>query len=322
MPEKNSTIRTVFMGTSLFAKEILEALIKNNYALVSVYTQPDKPFGRKKELHASEVKKFCQEKNIHLEQPEKFDTEAIDKLRHFNPDIIIVAAYGKILPQAVLDLPKFGAINIHPSLLPKWRGPSPIQNAILEGEKETGITIMLMDAGMDSGDILAQEKMLISDTDTSESLLQNASKQSSVLLLKTLPLWIEKKIAPKKKDDSKAIFCKIIKKEDGKINWQESAEKIYNKFRAFYPWPGIFCFWNINGKDTRIKFTQISIEKNTPDEIQKLQVGLVIKINDKIGIITTDGSLILDEIQIEGKKNMSAKEFFIGYPKFIGSVLK
>lgn len=321
MPKKNSNIRIVFMGTSPFAKEILESLAKNNYNLVSAYTQPDKPSGRKKELHASEVKKFCQEKNIHLEQPEKFGAVAIEKLRQFEPDIIIVAAYGKILPKTVLDIPKFSAINIHPSILPKWRGPSPIQNAILEGEKETGITIMRMDAGMDSGDILTQEKMLISDIDTSESLLQKASKQSSHLLLQTLPAWIENKIIPKKQGADKATFCKIISKEDGKINWQESAEKIYNKFRAFYPWPGIFCFWNLNGKNARLKFTQISIEKNTSNEIWQLKSGTVVKINGNVGVLTTDGILMLEEIQMEGKKNMVAKEFVIGYPKFFGSVL-
>jgi methionyl-tRNA formyltransferase len=309
------------MGTSLFAAEILDSLAKNSYNLVSVYTQPDKPSGRKKELKASEVKKFCQEKNIPVEQPEKFDVAAIEKLRQAKPDIIIVAAYGKILPQAALDLPKFHAINIHPSMLPKWRGPSPIQNAIFEGEKETGITIMLMDAGMDSGDILAQEKMLISGIDTSESLLQKASKQSSVLLLKTLPLWIERKITSEKQDDEKATFCKIIEKEDGQIDWRETAEKIYNKFRAFSLWPGVFCFWNIDGTNMRIKFNQISIQKNISAENMQLKSGTVIRINDSLGVRTNDGAIVLENIQIEGKKNMTAKEFANGYPKFIGSVL-
>jgi methionyl-tRNA formyltransferase len=319
MPEKSLNIRTVFMGTSLFAKEILESLVKNNYNIISAYTQPDKPLGRKKELNASEVKRFCEEKNIPLKQPANFTEKEIDELRNLHPDIILVAAYGKILPQKILSLPKFGAVNVHPSLLPELRGPSPIQCAILQGKTETGITIMLMDAGMDSGDILAQEKMPISLSDTSESLLQKASEQSSGLLLKTLPLWIANEIIPKKQDASKATFCKIINKEDGKINWHtDSAENIFNKFRAFYPWPGIFCFWN----NTRLKLAQISVQKNSFKENPELTSGTVSKINGNIGVKAAEGIIILEKIQPEGKKEMKINAFANGYPQFIGSVLK
>ncbi len=217
-------------------------------------------------------------------------------------------------------MPKFDAINIHASLLPKYRGASPIQNAILNGETETGATIMLMGEGIDTGDILSRRIVKIDKNETSLELSKKLAGISADLLLKTLPLWIAKKITPQKQNDSGASLCRMIKREDGKIDWNNSAENIYNRFRAFHPWPGIFSAWDRRGKRLRIKLNKINYLKNNLEA--EYCPGEVIKIGEKIGVATSVGFVILETVRLEGKPETKMGAFINGYPDFIGSTLK
>lgn len=310
------------MGTPEFSEVFLQAVIQAKYNLVAVYTRPDKPQGREQELVASPVKILALGNHIPVEQPIKFDEAAIEKLKSYKPDLIIVAAYGRILPQAVLDLPGFGCVNVHPSLLPKYRGPSPIQNALLNGETVTGITIMLMDAGMDTGHILSQKTVGIDAGETALQLEKKLALEGIELLLETLPRWIKRELEPVPQKNEDATLCELIEREDGRIFWNENAETIYNKYRAFDPWPGVFAYWKKSGSSQplRIKFPTISIIKSDPET--KHIFGEVFEIGEKIGIQTGAGVLCPETIQLEGKEPVSSSEFLRGYPNFIGSILE
>jgi methionyl-tRNA formyltransferase len=321
MDKKSSEIRIVFMGTSDFAGSILSSLVSQKYNIVSVYTQKGKKIGRKQEIIGSSVKAASEKFNLPVYEPEALDEETIGQIKIQNPDMIIVASYGKILPKKILEIPRLGALNIHPSLLPKFRGPSPIQNALLLGEKETGTTIMLMDEGVDTGDILAQKNIEIDPDVVYPELLKKLAELSFLLLLETIPLWISGKITPRKQDNAKAIFCQLIERQDGKIIWADEAEAIYNRWRAFFLWPGIFSYWERGGVNLRIKLNKINLMKGQPED-PSLHVGKVFKSGDIVAVYANSGSIILEEIQLEGKNNMEIKKFINGYPDFIGSSLK
>lgn len=307
------------MGTSELSEVILKELIENKYNLVGVFTKPDQKVGRKQELTTPLVKKLAEEKNIPVFQPLKFNSEAVEQLKSLKPDLVIVAAYGKILPSSALEIPGFGCINVHVSLLPKFRGPSPIQNALLQGEKETGITIMLMDEGVDTGDILTQEKIEIADEDNHQALSEKLSKEGAKLLIKTIPQWVEQKIQPLSQEHEKATFCELIEREDGKIYWINSAEEIYNRYRALTPWPGIYTHIETENGLQRLKLIKIKLQKTDP--IERKKEGEVFQIGEDIGIQTSKGIVILQEVQKEGKKVTDIKSFLNGQPGFIGSVL-
>lgn len=319
---KTAQIRTIFIGTSPLSKSILEELLKKNYDIIATITQPDKKVGRKQEIVKNPVKIFSQEHNIPVLQPDKINQEFIREVEVLEPDLIIVAAYGKILPKDFLAIPKFGCINVHTSLLPKLRGPSPIQNALLLGEEKTGVTIMLMDQGVDTGDILTQFEVKIDPNDNTLTLSEKLAKHGAELLIKTIPLWVTKQIEGEKQNNSQATLCQLIEKEDGKIFWNQTAQEIYNKFRAFFPWPGIFCFWKEGerGAIKRIKLTDISIQNK--EETPAHHLGEVFETNENICIQTALGIVIINKIQLEGKKEMDAQQFKNGYPTFIGSILK
>lgn len=318
--KKHIKIRTVFMGTSSLAETALKRLIQEQYNIVGVYTKADKKVGREQELTPTPVKKLALEKNLPVFQPARFDEATIKQLKELKPDLIIVAAYGKILPAAVLNMPGFGCVNIHGSLLPKFRGPSPVQNALLLGEKETGITIMLMDETVDTGDILTQEKITITEDDNYETLYAKLTELGADLLARTLPLWIKRQIEPQPQNDSEATLCQLIERADGRIFWEEEAAEIYNKYRALYPWPGIFTFWKNENSPLRIKLLEISLHKIDP--ATKHQSGEVFQLGDKLGVQTIKGVIIVEKLQLEGKRPMEATEFANGYPKFIGSILQ
>jgi len=322
MLQKNKSIqlRTVFMGTSSLAQTVLQALIDEKYNLVGVFTKPDKKAGREQQLAEIPVKKLAEENSIPFFQPAKFNDDAIDELKKLKPDMIVVAAYGRILPKKVLDMPGFGCVNVHVSLLPKYRGPSPIQNTLLNGEKETGTTVMLMDEGIDTGNILSQEKITIADTDTADVLSEKLADLSAHLLVKTLPPWVDRKIEPQIQDHSKATLCQLIERQDGHIFWEEEAETIYNKYRALHPWPGVFTFWRNGATMGRLKLLNVSMQKMNPQT--KVPVGQVFQLGDKIGVQTLVGVIILEQIQLEGKKAVSVAEFVNGYPSFVGSILQ
>lgn len=318
---KKENLKIIFMGTSWIAKEVLASLLEEKYNIIAVFTQPDKKTGRKQEIEASPVKKIAQMKKIPIFQPKKIDEEIIEKIKELSPDLIVVFAYGKIIPKEVLEIPKFKCLNIHPSLLPKYRGPSPIQNAILSGEEKTGITIMIMDEKVDHGDILFQTEVPIDNDETSADLFQKISILSSKLVTDKFPLWIQGKIKPKKQDDEKATYCQLIEREDGHVFWNEEAQEIYNKFRAFHPWPGIFSIFENNGVLTRIKLVKINLSKK--DSKEKRQIGEIFKLeNDSVAVQSAKGAIIIEEVQIEGKNKAKIKDFVNGYPNFIGSLLK
>lgn len=318
--EKNHIkLKTVFMGTSDFAEGILETLIENEYNIVAIFTKPDARVGRKQEVAENPIKNIALDKKIALFQPQKFDEETKSKLKDLKPDLIVVAAYGKILPKDVLDIPGFGCVNVHPSLLPKFRGPSPIQNTLLSGEKETGTTIMLMDEKMDTGDILAQKKIAIDESDNTETLSKKLLSLSSELIIETLPLWIGRKIEPIKQDNSRATLCQLIEREDGKIVWEQDAQDIHNRFRALFPWPGIFTFWKNNDSLIRLKLLKIKLQKINPEIHHK--TGEVFEIGDSIAVQALNGIIMIEEIQMEGKSPVPIKEFINGYRNFVGSIL-
>ncbi|HEX7586556.1 MAG TPA: methionyl-tRNA formyltransferase [Patescibacteria group bacterium] len=308
------------MGTSEFAAEILESLANGGYNIISVYTQPDKKVGRDQEVKSSAVKIFSEKNKIAVFQPEKLDSVAEKEIADQKPDIIILAAYGKIIPKSMLSIPGFGALNIHTSLLPRYRGPSPIQNVLLNGEKETGITIILMDEKIDTGEIISQKAVEIGKDENASELSEKLSKIAAQLLLETLPLWVERKITLQKQDDSKATLCQLIEKSDGKIIWADSAESIYNRYRAFTPWPGIFTFWEKGDSIKRIKLNKISLLKINPET--KHHAGEVFQLGEKIGVQASQGVILLEEIQLEGKSSLRVDEFMNGYSDFAGSILK
>lgn len=312
-------IKTILIGTSEFAERVFTNLYQRlvrDIAAVAVVTTPDKPVGRKQELLPSPVKKWAEEENLPVLQPEKIrDSEWIEKIRKLNPDLIILCAYAQIIPKEILEIPKYGALNIHPSLLPKYRGASPIHAAILNGDKETGVTIMLMDEKMDHGPTISNFQFSISNKITYKELSDKLVNAAADLLVKTLLNWIEGKIKPKPQDHSKASFCKVIKKQDGKIDWNKSAEEIERMIRAFYQWPSAYTFYN----DKLLKILEGEvINKNTDRKIGEVFLDE----NKNLCVQTGNDALILKQIQLEGKKPMPCGSFLNGHPEIIGSILK
>jgi len=271
----------IFIGTSSFAITTLEELIENGYEILAVITAPDKPVGRKQELTPSPIKEIALKYNLLTFQPEKI-SEVEKEISQLKPDLIITSSYGQIIPKNILDIPKKESLNLHPSLLPKYRGPSPIQTAILNGEKVTGITIIKMDEKMDHGPIIAQQETNINPDDTYESLEDKLSEEITKLLIEILPRYFKNKIQPEIQDESRATYTKILTRDDGKIDLKENAEEIERKVRAFSPWPGTWT--EINNQ--RVKILKVKIKNNF---------------------------LSLELIQPAGKKPMTGEEFFRGH---------
>lgn len=313
-------IKTVFMGTSTFADIVLNSLLDEKYNLAGVYTQPDKKSGRDGDLKKSPVKITAEKNGLDIFQPEKWDAVSVSELKNLKPDLIVVVAYGKILPGEILKMPQFGCLNIHASLLPKFRGASPIHNTLLSGESETGTTVMLMNEGVDTGDILAQEKISIHPDELFPELSGRLASVSASLLVETLPKWINEEMKPEKQNDLEASVCQVIEKEQGYILWSDDAQSIYNRYRAFYTWPGIFSFWKKNGSRLRVKLNKIGWQKSGPEKERHL--GEIFEIDGKVAVQAVSDLIILEEVQIEGKNNSSINDFINGYPDFIGSILK
>ncbi|MFA5925386.1 MAG: methionyl-tRNA formyltransferase [Parcubacteria group bacterium] len=308
-------IKIIYFGTSHFAEIILDKLISEGFEIIAVVTQPDKKAGRKQMYVSSPVKQLSEKYSISVLQPDTFNDEAIiRKLGNMKPDLFVVASYGKILPKAVLGVPRFGCINIHASLLPKYRGASPIQNAILNGEKETGVTLMLMNEKMDQGDIIAQESVDIKKAENTEMLSERLAKVGAELTVRTVPLWTGGKIKAKKQDENLATYCRPIRKEDGRIDWRNSAEEIERRFLAFQIWPGIWTEIKQNSK--RLKLLSIKPEG---ESMGGEDAGKVIKYDQKAAVQTGKGIIILEEVQLEGKKAVPISDFLKGNQNFIGS---
>lgn len=311
-------LNILFMGTPDFAKESLEALYNAGYNILGVVTNPDKPKGRGMKMIASPVKQFAIENNIPIYQPIKIrnNEEFIKKIKELNPDIICVVAYGKILPKEILDIPKYGCINVHGSLLPKYRGAAPIQWAIINGEKTTGITTMYMDIGMDTGDMILKEEVEIGEDETTGKLWERLSKIGGTLLVKTINL-IEKGKAPREKQGEDYTVAPMLSKEMAQIDWNKKSSKdIKNLVRGLNPIMGAYTF--INNK--KIKIWKVNIISNEEFaikfniEVQKYKNGEVLLANDKQGLFIKANDAIINviELQAENSKRMNAKDYLRG----------
>jgi methionyl-tRNA formyltransferase len=306
------SMRIIFMGSPQFAVPSLQ-LLASKYNVVCVVTQPDRRAGRGKKLRSSPVKEAAQELDLPIIQPHKLrEKEAINHLFEMKPDLIIVAAYGQILSQEILDIPPQGSINIHASLLPRWRGAAPIQAAILNGDHETGITIMLMDAGLDTGPILSQRSIPILPKDIGGDLSEHLSILGAELLLETLPKYINGDIAPMPQNDDLATYAPMLKKADGVLDFTKPAELLLRQIRAFEPWPTSFFMW----EDLRIVVKQASIHPGDKDD-----PGRVLAIDQTPAITTINGLLVLERIQPAGKKEMDGDAFLRGSPEILGSIV-
>jgi methionyl-tRNA formyltransferase len=294
--------KVVFMGSPDFALPSLRALAKQ-YEVVGVVTQPDRASGRGREVKMSPVKTLAQELDLPLMQPEKLRTpEAMDQLRAWAPDLIVVAAFGQILKKDVLTLPRYGCINVHASLLPRWRGAAPINAAILAGDDKTGVTIMQMDVGLDTGPMLAQKSIRLTRDDTAGSVFRALSTLGADLLIDTLPRWIAGEIQPQQQDDTLATYAPMLKKEAGKLDFTRDVNELERLIRAFNPWPGAYMEFD----GAILKVHRAHVEAGTAEAGQRL----IIQNQPAIG--ARSGILVLDEVQPAGKKSMSGKSFLAG----------
>ena len=309
------SIRTVFMGTPTFAVPALEALIDSGYRVVGAYTQPDRGSGRGRKPVESPVKELARRRGIPVYQPASFKMEdTVAEVVSLEPNLIVVAAYGLILPQAVLEIPSHDVLNVHPSLLPRHRGPSPVAGALLAGDETTGVTIMLVEMRVDAGPILSQTEVPVQPDDNAGSLTEKLAHRGADLLVKTLPGWLGGEIEPRVQDDSQATHSRIIKKGDGEIDWSLPAEDIRRRIRAFDPWPGAFTRWQ--GK--RLKVLDAIPLPDAP----QLPLGSVYRgSNDNVSVGTGTGSLALRRVQLEGRRPVDVDAFVRGYPTFRGSLL-
>ena len=321
----NKTYKTLFFGTPDFAVPTLETLIAiPEVELLAVFTQPDKPVGRKQTLTPPPVKVTAQKNNIPVFQPEKLKTKEFEEqLKKISPDVCLVAAYGKIISSKLLDIPKHGWLNVHGSLLPKYRGASPIQGAILNGDEKTGVTLMKIDAGLDTGPIISQKSIDIEPSENFQTLHDKLSRLGAELIRKSLLNYLDGKLKPQQQNNNLATETKIIAKEDGRINWKQSATQIERQIRAYTPWPGTYCFWSRNTRNEQKELTNSHIELRlkiieavVSSDTTILPPGQIKQTNDVITVGCGQGNLELKKIQLEGKRVQIILDFLKGHPEF------
>ena len=324
-------LNIIFMGTPDFAKESLEAIYNEGHNIIAVITNPDRPKGRGMKMIASPVKEFCIQKSIPVLQPEKIK-DIKDTLIQLNPDLFCVVAYGKILPKDILEIPKLGSVNVHASLLPKYRGAAPIQWAVLNGEKTTGVTTMFMDEGMDTGDIILKQEVEIGENETTGELWERLSKIGGRLLIETVDK-IEKGIAPREKQGNDFTLAPMLKKEISKIDWEnKTAQEIKNQVRGLNPIMGAYTTYN--GKKIKIwKADKIETQnfaeehpefKNHIDRLRNIMGGTIIFSDSKKGLYVKakNDIIIIQEVQGENSKKMNIQDFLRGNPLKMGEVLE
>ncbi len=335
--------KIIFMGTPDLAAECLKALAsvsrpfspKSSWEIIAVLSQPDKPKGRKLRLQPTPAKNIALQFGIPCFQPEKLRTpETLELLQKLAPDLIIVAAYGKILPQPLLDLPRYGCLNIHTSLLPLYRGAAPIQWAIIDGKSTTGVTLMKMNAGLDTGDILAVSSTPIEDKDNAQTLHDRLAQIGGELLIKTLPDYLSGNIIPTPQSEAKATYARKITKEDGRIHWTMSARQLDFLIRGLTPWPGTYCLLTEGDKKILLKILKaepLSLTENQNDNYLKNSSntpsapppGTILRAeNDELWIACGEGILRILELQREGKKPLPTRQFISGTSLTIGTQLE
>jgi len=304
------------MGTPEFSVPTLEALISSDDFLVrAVVTQEDKPVGRTQTLQAPAVKICAEKYNIQVLQPKKIK-EISEELEKLAPDLIVVLAYGQIIPQNILDIPKFGCLNIHASLLPKYRGAACLQAAILNGDQETGLTIMKMEAGLDTGPILKQFSLPLTGQENIEELHDQAAAMSGKIIVQVLKDYLAVKLIAKVQDDNLSSYVKTIKKEDGRLDFKKSAIELERQIRAFHPWPGSFALTEDN------KMLKIGTVAHEIFSTNEHRAGELFLENQNLMLATANGALQIESLQLAGGKLMKAKEFIAGHQNFIGKMLK
>ncbi len=308
-------MKVIFLGTPSFAVPSLNALIKSNHQLLAVVTQPDKKIGREQKIAFSPVKQLALDNGVKVLQYNKIRLEGVDELKSLNPDIMVSCAYGQILSKEIIDIAPHGIINVHGSLLPKYRGAAPIQQAVIDGEKETGITIMQTETGIDTGDILSVVKTPIGEDETSGELFDRLSLLGAELLIETLDKIEKGDITPIKQDERLATHVSMIKKEDGLINWSDDALTLFNKVRGMNPWPIAFTLFN--GKI--LKIYKSSVVKTNYDG----KTGQIVCCDLKNGIVVKCGNdcLKIEELQLEGGKRLTARDFLLGRKMSLGDIL-
>jgi methionyl-tRNA formyltransferase len=297
-------MRIVFIGTGEIGVPTLRALLTSEHELAGIVTQPDKPVGREQQIEPPPIKRAVTATKTALLQPVKIkDPQAIEEIRTLKPDVIVVVAYGQILPRDVLEIPKNACLNLHASLLPRWRGAAPIQAAIAAGDREAGITVMYMDEGLDTGDILLQRKSEIQPDDTGGSLHDRLGRIAPDALLESLRMLATATAPRMPQDNTLATYAPKLKREHGKIDWSEPAQAIERKIRAFNPWPG--AFMEINGRNVKIFSASVVDDSGKPGEILQREKQMI--------IAAGKGGLLLGEVQLEGKRRMNAAEFLRGH---------
>jgi methionyl-tRNA formyltransferase len=314
-------LKIFFFGAPFFSREILRLLLENNIPIDTVITHPDQPMGRKQIPTPTATKLLSRQRQLKIKEFAELNFESLDFFRKEKPDLFIVASYGTIIPENILTTARLGALNVHPSLLPKLRGATPIQTALLQGLNKTGSTIMLMDAGMDTGNIICQEETDIDPTEKYPELERRLINLSSALLLPVVQEIIEKGKSPRGivQNNKEATYTKLIKKRDGLIDWHKSAQEIYNQWRAFYLWPQIYTFY----RGQKLTLTEIEIfsQNDIMEKSEPKSPGAVFKKDDNILIATAKGFLKINKLQLAGKKELSIKDFLNGQNKFIGAIL-
>jgi methionyl-tRNA formyltransferase len=305
---QEETFRVLFMGTSPFAVPSLKILLAKGENIVGVFTQPDKPQGRGLKIKVSPIKGAALENYLPLFQPVKINRdESVEIIKSLSPDLIVVAAFGQIISQRILDIPRFGSINVHASLLPKYRGAAPINWVIIQGEKETGVTTMLMDKGLDTGNILLQRKLEIFPEENAGELHDRLAFLGAEVLRETVERLKQGGLIPCRQEESEASYAPPLKKEDGVIDWEKPAEKIYDHIRGMNPWPGAFTY--LEGKILKVFHAKHVIQGFSHDP------GKVVKASDEgILVATGEGHILLTEIQLENHKRMSSTLFLRGHP--------
>ena len=306
-------MRIVFMGTPVFAVPVAERLLSAGHSVVGVYTQPDRPAGRGRRTAPSPVKEFALREGLPVLQPTRLGTEeAVAELAALGPDAAVVAAYGRLVPAPALCVPRLGFLNMHPSLLPRHRGASPVAGAILAGDEVTGVTVMLLDEGLDTGPVLAQERTAIGAAENARDLTARLFEMGADLMVDALSGYARDAITPRSQDESAATMSARLSREDGRICWDDPAELIARMVRAYHPWPGAFTSWN--GRTLKV------LEATAhPDGTGR--PGTVAAQEGAVAIATGDGALIATRLQLEGRRAVSAPEFLAGYPDLAGSVL-
>ena len=308
-------LRVVFMGTPAFAVPALDALLDTGCDIVGVCTQPDRRSGRSRPLAAPPLKQAAVERNLAVFQPVSFrrDEQARRQIASLEPDLIVVVAYGLFLPSDTLAVPPLGVLNLHPSLLPRHRGPSPVATAILQGDADTGVTLMQLDEGMDSGPIIAQRETAIREDETAEDLTIRLFEMGADLLKEKIPKWRSGQIMSTPQDETEVTVTRLLKREDGAIDWTRSAVHIARQLRAFYPWPGSFTHWN--GRQFKVHWAaSLDIDAGSVP-------GEVIEVPQGIAVVTGEGALLLRRVQLEGRQATDIADFVRGYRDFIGSML-